>query len=285
MSNDSISEDLLKSLAVLSLEGMCSVLESSLQLWNILTLWMVKTILSFPCGYSYLGLFPRLAWSRAKRRVLFLWENQLEIPAGPELSDCNHPVFSKCATHAVGLLAVPEISVRWGLGKLEMKVLSPRPLSLEFALSRNMKLGHVKERYVSFLTFFQLFDAGNPRWFIWSSLHVIGLFFILFLSPAVSKRWESFFYCLEYFKFWGCKKGKFNNSCNNSRWSQQGVLPVWQKILDCCLIFEVLFSRKCFSTVENKHLVLQYIQTFMKREGDKHLFCLSNCWWFSKLFS
>lgn len=34
-----------------------------------------------------------------------------------------------------------------------MKVLSPRPLSLEFALSRNMKLGHTKERYVSFLTF------------------------------------------------------------------------------------------------------------------------------------
>lgn len=58
---------------------------------------------------------------------------------------------------------MPEISVWWGLGKLQMEVLSPRPLSLEFALSRSMKLGHVKERYVSFLTFFQLFDAGNPR--------------------------------------------------------------------------------------------------------------------------
>lgn len=49
---------------------------------------------------------------------------------------------------------VPEISVSWGLEKLEMKGLSPRPLSLEFPLSRNKKLGHVKERYVIFLTFF-----------------------------------------------------------------------------------------------------------------------------------
>lgn len=61
MSNDSVSEDLLKSLAVLSLEGTCSMLESNLQYWNMLILWMVKTVLFFPCEYSYLGLFPRLA--------------------------------------------------------------------------------------------------------------------------------------------------------------------------------------------------------------------------------
>lgn len=52
---------------------------------------------------------------------------------------------------------VPEISVSWGLEKLEMKGLSPRPLSLEFPLSRNKKLGHVKERYVIFFTFFSAF--------------------------------------------------------------------------------------------------------------------------------
>lgn len=45
MSSDSVSEDLLKSLAVLSLEGTCSMLESSLQCWNVLTLWMVKIVL------------------------------------------------------------------------------------------------------------------------------------------------------------------------------------------------------------------------------------------------
>lgn len=56
--------------------------------------------------------------------------------------------------HTVGLSAVPEIGVCWGLGKLEMEVLSPRPLSFEFPLSRNTKLGHVKERYVIFLNFF-----------------------------------------------------------------------------------------------------------------------------------
>lgn len=61
MSSDSVSEDLLKSLAVLSLEGTCSMLESSLQHWNVLALWTVKIVLFFPCGYSYLGLFPRLA--------------------------------------------------------------------------------------------------------------------------------------------------------------------------------------------------------------------------------
>lgn len=48
MSNDSLSEDLPKSLAVLSLEGTCSMLESSLQHWNILALWMVKIVLFFP---------------------------------------------------------------------------------------------------------------------------------------------------------------------------------------------------------------------------------------------
>lgn len=97
-----------------------------------------------------------------KEELPFLWENQLEIPAGSQLSNCNHPVFSKCTTHTVGLSAVPEIHVCWGLGKLGMKVLSPRPLSLEFAFSRSTKLEHVKESYVFFRTFSQLFNVGNP---------------------------------------------------------------------------------------------------------------------------
>ena len=48
-----------------------------------------------------------------------------------------------------------------GLRKREIEVLSAMPL--HFVLSRNMKLGHFKERYISLLVFFQLFDAGNPR--------------------------------------------------------------------------------------------------------------------------
>lgn len=49
---------------------------------------------------------------------------------------------------------VLEISVSWGLEKLEMKGLSPRHLSLELPLSRNPELGHVKERYIIFLRIF-----------------------------------------------------------------------------------------------------------------------------------
>lgn len=132
-----------------------------------------------------------------------------------------------------------------GLRKLEMEVLSLRTLPLECALTGNMELGCVKEGYISLLMFFQLFDAGNPRWFVWGLLHVIGLFFfMLSLVPTVSKHPKRFFSYLECFKIWCCRKGKFNSSCSNSRWSQQRVLPVWQQIFSLFFNFWRTFFQK-----------------------------------------
>lgn len=92
------------------------------------TLWTVKICTIFPLvDIHIMTCFQDLRvilGNLRKRRAAFLWENNWEIPAGTELSNCNHPAFPKCTTHAVCILEVLKINVWWGkkaLGSLRWK--------------------------------------------------------------------------------------------------------------------------------------------------------------------